>query len=187
MEAVFVAGSRAVSRLTPEVRRRLDNIVEKNFFVFVGDANGVDKAVQRYLADRQYRNVIVYCMEACRNNVGHWPTRSQAAEAATKRDRHYYGIKDAAMAKDSTLGLMLWDGASKGTLANIVNLLNQNKKVALYLSPVKRFFNLHNVNDFDEALNANGINDISRFFRSMGVQEPASHRLPLVAGSTATH
>lgn len=180
MESVFVAGSRALSRLSPDVRKRLDNIVDKNLFIIVGDANGADKAVQKYLADRQYQNVIVYCMVACRNNVGQWPTRSHAAEPAAKHDRHYYGIKDAAMANDSTYGLMLWDGTSKGTLANTVNLLNSNKKVVLYLSPLKRFFNLHNVGDLRQALNANGISDIPRFFRAIGIEQPAQD-LPFLA------
>lgn len=62
MHSVFVAGSRALSRLNAQVKERLDNIVKQNFAVLVGDANGADKAVQRYLAERGYRNVVVYCM-----------------------------------------------------------------------------------------------------------------------------
>jgi hypothetical protein len=46
----------------------------------VGDANGADKAVQRHLAEKGYRNVIAHCMAAnCRNNVGGWPIREIAA------------------------------------------------------------------------------------------------------------
>jgi hypothetical protein len=37
-------------------------------------------------------------------------------EAAPADDRHYYGIKDRAMAKDASCGFMPWDGVSKGTL-----------------------------------------------------------------------
>jgi hypothetical protein len=50
--AVFVAGSRQISRLPAEVRSRLDTMIEKGFQILVGDANGADKAVQRYLADK---------------------------------------------------------------------------------------------------------------------------------------
>ena len=70
MDSVFVAGSRALSKLNAQVKERLDNILRKEFTVLVGDANGADKAVQGYLAERRYRHVFVYCMEVCRNNVG---------------------------------------------------------------------------------------------------------------------
>ena len=46
---VFVAGSRQISRLPAEVTSRLDTMIEKGFQILVGDANGADKAVQRYL------------------------------------------------------------------------------------------------------------------------------------------
>lgn len=48
MTKVFIAGSRQLSRLNAEVKRRIDTMIEKGFTVLVGDANGADKAVQRY-------------------------------------------------------------------------------------------------------------------------------------------
>jgi hypothetical protein len=36
MQSVFVAGSRALSRLNAQVKERLDNIVKQNFTVLVG-------------------------------------------------------------------------------------------------------------------------------------------------------
>jgi len=185
VHSVFVAGSRALSRLNPEIRKRLDNIVDQNFSVLVGDANGADKAVQKYLAERRFPHVIVYCMESCRNNLGEWPVRSHTAERDVKRDRYYYGIKDAAMAKDATCGFMLWDGISKGTLSNAINLLDSDKKVVLYLSPKKQFFNLHNFADLDKALNANGITDVARFLESMGLRGAASKKLSFDAAGLA--
>jgi hypothetical protein len=178
MHSVFVAGSRTLSRLNPQIKERLDNIIDRNLAVLIGDANGADKAIQRYLAKREYGRVTVYCMEICRNNVGEWPIRSHEAEPGTKRDRYYYAIKDAAMAKNATCGFMLWDGLSKGTLANTINLLNADKKVVLYISPRKKFFNLHTLQDFHQALRANGIGDVFRLMASMGIKEAASERLP---------
>jgi hypothetical protein len=46
---VFIGGSRHITRLEAVGRRRLDRIVEKGLPVVIGDANGADKAVQRYL------------------------------------------------------------------------------------------------------------------------------------------
>ena len=81
----------------------------------VGDANGADKAIQRYLADRSYPNALVHCMkDHCRNTVGNWPTREVAAPRGA-RGFDYYSLKDRAMAETAEYGLMLWDGKSKGT------------------------------------------------------------------------
>ena len=87
---VFIAGSRRLSRLNNDVKRRIDNIVDKGFPVIVGDANGVDKAVQQYLSSRNYTNVVVFCMEGgCRNNVGAWPMRTIRAADPGRRDIAY--------------------------------------------------------------------------------------------------
>jgi hypothetical protein len=171
MKSVFVAGSRALSKLNAQVRERLDNIMQQNLAVFVGDANGADKAVQQYLAKSHYQNVVVYAMESCRNNLGAWPTRLHAGKEGARRDRHYYGIKDKAMAEDASCGFMLWDGASKGTLTNIVNLLNTKKKALLYLSPKKTFLTLNSFADLERALQANGIDNIAGLLSSLGMPE----------------
>ena len=73
MTKVFIGGSRKIGRLGPEVRQRLDRIIEKKIQVLIGDANGADKAVQMYLRSRGYYRVQVFCMDGvCRNNVGGW-------------------------------------------------------------------------------------------------------------------
>ena len=77
------------------------------------------------------------------------------------------------MAKDASWGFMLWDGESKGTLANVVNLLNARKKVLLYLSPKKVFFKLRVFENLLEALHANGIGNVPAFLASIGIREPA--------------
>jgi hypothetical protein len=174
---VFIAGSRAISRLNSEIRERLDNMIRQNFTILVGDANGADKAMQQYLHQGGYREVLVYCMETCRNNVGNWPTRPHTAKPSTKRDRHYYGIKDAAMAEDATCGFMLWDGESKGTLTNVINLLNAHKKCLLYLDTKKVFFKLLVPDDFYQALHASGIENVTAFLTSIGIKEPASSEM----------
>ncbi|MGH9387438.1 MAG: hypothetical protein ACRD2N_24500 [Vicinamibacterales bacterium] len=60
---VFVAGSRQISRLPAEVRARLDTVIEKGFQILVGDANGADKAVQRYLAAPSKRFLTIRALE----------------------------------------------------------------------------------------------------------------------------
>lgn len=139
MTTVFVGGSRHASRLSINVRGRLDKIMEKRFPIVIGDANGADKAVQRYLHSKHYRNVEVFCSEGiCRNNIGNWRTRN-IPTGTRQRNAQYYSAKDRVMAQEATVGLMIWDGKSVGTLLNVFRLLGLQKKSVIYNVPEKRF------------------------------------------------
>jgi len=152
--SVFIGGSRHVARLTKDLRERLDNIIAKHFNVIVGDANGADKAVQGYFARMNYDSVTVYCMAGnCRNNLGGWPIRSITA-APGARGFDYYAAKDRVMAVDADYGLMLWDGSSRGTLTNVVDLVNRGKPVVVYVSGSKSFTTLREPRQLSEWLQA---------------------------------
>ena len=155
---VFVAGSRQISRLPSEVSSRLDTMIEKGFQILVGDANGADKAVQRYLAERSYQNVVVHCMkDHCRNNAGNWLIREIDAPRGA-RGFDYYSLKDRAMAEAAEYGLMLWDGKSKGTVNNVVNLSRDHKPVVVYVAPTKQFRTIKTFEDL-KGLLAQGDSD----------------------------
>ncbi|MCE2433239.1 MAG: hypothetical protein J4F29_10015 [Candidatus Latescibacteria bacterium] len=135
MTTVFIGGSRRITRLNDTIRYTADNIMRQRFAIVIGDANGADKAVQSYLAEKAYRDVIVYCMgDHCRNNVGSWPVEQIYADNQLK-DFAYYTTKDAKMAQVASYGFMVWDGKSKGTLNNILNLLDLQKNILVYFSP----------------------------------------------------
>ena len=152
MVKVFIGGSRRVSRLNPKIRRRLDRIIGKGFEVLVGDANGADKAVQRHFKERGYSNVHVFCMSGrCRNNLGNWPSEEVTAPEGVT-GRNFYAIKDRVMTDRSTIGFMLWDGESTGTLANVLRLLDQNKTVVVYHSKSRESLTLKNAQDLDALL-----------------------------------
>lgn len=180
MHSVFIAGSRALSKLNAQIKERLDNIVKQDLTVLVGDANGADKAVQRHLAERGYQHVVVYCMEVCRNNLGNWPTHPHTAELGVRHGRQYYGIKDLAMAKDASCGFMIWDGKSKGTLTNVISLVNAQKKVLLYSAPRKHFFTVRTPRDLTHALSASGIKDVAGFLASLGTRSSESEHLHFI-------
>lgn len=135
---VFIGGSRAVSKLNPVITARLDDLVRRHCAILIGDANGADKAVQQYLAEHRYLNVEVFCTENCRNNLGAWPIR-RIASPNSKKDFSYYAAKDFAMAGEAGCGLMLWDGKSKGTLQNLLNLIAAGKRTLVYFAPSKEF------------------------------------------------
>jgi hypothetical protein len=152
MKKVFIGGSRRISRLNDLLRKRLDQIIDKNLQVLLGDANGADKAVQTYLDRREYRNVRVFCSAGdCRNNLGSWEVRS-VTPPHSRRDFEFFTAKDAAMAKEADVGLMLWDGESSGTIVNAARLVATGKPVVMYLAQEKRFLTLKSDSDLETLL-----------------------------------
>jgi hypothetical protein len=162
---VFVAGSRAITRLPPEVRSRIDTMAEKQFTVLVGDANGADKAFQKYLADRAYPNVIVHFMKGrCRNNLGSWPAQEISAPRGA-RGFDFYAVKDVVMAEAADYGLMLWDGVSRGTLNNVVNLARRNKPVVMYIEPTKSVETIRSVEEVRSLIPSKSADDLGIFLK----------------------
>jgi hypothetical protein len=163
MTTVFIGGSRSLTRLNDIIRTRVDNIMRQQFTVILGDANGADKAIQSYLAAKGYLHVIIYCMDdRCRNNLGNWPTQRILADHQ-KKDFAYYATKDAEMARTASYGFMLWDGKSKGTLNNVLNLLRQQKKVVVYFSPDQSCSTLRSVEELVILLRKCHIDDRQKF------------------------
>lgn len=152
MTTVFLSGSRKINRLNDVIRTRIQNIVDQGFVVVVGDANGADKAMQAFLAEKDYSNVFVYCAgTTCRNNIGEWRTESVEVDPKLK-GRAFYTQKDKAMAAKADFGLVLWDGKSEGSIANVLELLKNGKKAVVYFSPKKQFINIKTSGDADALL-----------------------------------
>lgn len=147
MTTVFIGGSRDVSRFNDVIRARLQAILDAGLHVFLGDANGADKAAQHWFTERSYRQVIVFHSGSSpRNNLGNWETRTIVPKSK-KKDFLYHTAKDLAMAEQADYGFMLWDSLSKGTLNNILNLLERGKKVVVYFSPAKECLTLRQIAD----------------------------------------
>lgn len=135
MNTVFVGGSRHVSRLPPQVKERLNNIIEGGHRVVVGDANGADKAVQKHLVDADYDAVTVFCSgPSPRNNLGDWKIHSVVPPKSVKGFQ-FYAAKDREMAREADFGLMIWDGKSPGTVLNVLRLVQAGKKAVLINLP----------------------------------------------------
>ena len=149
---IFIAGPRAISKLDEAVKNRLYGIYKHNYTVLVGDANGVDKAVQQYFLNLKYSDIIVYASNGkARNNLGHWQVESVSVPPDVT-GFNFYVAKDNAMADCADYGFMIWNGKSKGTLNNIISLLNGDKKVLVFFDPRKSFFNIGNFEDLEELL-----------------------------------
>ena len=145
MTNVFLGGSRNISKLNKAVKERIKNIINKQFTILIGDADGADKAFQLFLKVNNYNNVLVYCSgNSCRNNLADWETVNIGEDSKIK-NISFYMIKDGEMANNADYGFMLWDGKSAGTLNNVINLLSKQKTTLLYFSPHKKFYSISNV------------------------------------------
>jgi hypothetical protein len=144
---VFIGGSRRISKIAPELLPRLRNIVNAGGIILIGDANGSDKLIQECLMQWQYDKVIVFAAgDKYRNNLGNWQTKYVDCDT-NKKDFYFYACKDLAMSLEADYGLMLWDGKSKGTINNALNLIRNHKKVLLYLAKSREFKSISILDD----------------------------------------
>jgi probable addiction module antidote protein len=145
LNTIFIGGSRHVSRLPSEVKKRLDNVVASGHRVIVGDANGADKAVQKHFHDIHYDKVTVFCSGATpRNNLGRWLTHQVDAPKNAKGFQ-FYAAKDREMAREADFGLMIWDGKSPGTVLNVLRLAVAGKIAVLFNVPDRDVVNIKSV------------------------------------------
>ena len=123
---VFISGSISIKTLPQIAKEKLNKIISQGLTVIIGDANGIDSLVQSYLAEQKYSDVIIYHAGSnIRNNIGNWPTISVPTQNLT--GRALYTLKDKKMALDADFGMMIWDGKSKGTQANIQEMTKFGK------------------------------------------------------------
>jgi hypothetical protein len=162
MSIVFIGGSRKIIHLPKEVKEKIDDLMNTDGTIYIGDENGTDKRIQKYLAEKGYEKVVIFYIESlCRNNIGKWETR-EINKIKKKKDFEYYAIKDLTMLLESDYGLMIWDGISKGTLRNIIYLVSNNKQVFVYVSPEKSMYELNTHKDLDIFLFKADKNNISK-------------------------
>ena len=134
---IFIGGSKMLKALSPCMTKALDIVCEKGYEVLIGDCFGADRLVQEYLAERGYKQVIVFASGGrVRNNVGDYPIAFVPAEGLTGFD--FYRAKDKAMAYAADHALMFWDGVSKGTKCNIEDMVRQEKFTAVLIFSKKK-------------------------------------------------
>lgn len=139
-----------IKNINKSVIGRIENIVQENFTILIGDANGVDSSVQQILANIKYKNVKVYCTgNRPRNNIGKWDSMPVYSDHKPKT-RLYFTAKDIKMATDCDFGLMVWDSKSTGTLSNVYELLKNKKTSVVFVNKLKQFFNVSNSTEFEK-------------------------------------
>ena len=149
---IFIAGTKSLQKLDTPVLQRMMSIYQKGYCVLVGDCCGVDSSVQKFYSGLGYDNVVVYASNGkARNNIGNWQIRNVPVPSYF-RGFDFYKQKDIAMANDADYGFMIWDGESRGTLNNTINLVSQNKRVLVYFSPQKKMVVINSFDDLNSLL-----------------------------------
>lgn len=131
-QKVFLSGTRKVERLPGEITSLIEKLIylEANFLV--GDAPGSDRAFQSHLAHLNETKVTVFSSAPyLRNNLGKWPFH-MVDSGLKSRTNAMHAAKDRMMTDLCDLGIMIWDGQSAGTLANLIDVVTQEKPAYLY-------------------------------------------------------
>jgi hypothetical protein len=150
MNKIFISGSMRIKRIDKKVEERIDNIINSNFPILLGDAEGVDTSVQELVKSKGYNNVIIYCSgEHVRNNIGRWKVKKINTDYK-ENSRLFFTAKDIKMAKECDYGLMVWDSKSTGTLNNVYELLSLGKKSLVFVNKIKEFVRVTSFAEFEK-------------------------------------
>ena len=189
MAKVFIGGSRDIPALPALAVRRLANVVDRGHSVLVGDADGIDRAVQVHLRDIGHRDVTVFHAEGrCRNNLGDWPGVA-ISPPASARGYAFHAAKDREMAAAADHGLMIWDGRSNGTALNVLRLVRAGKSSVMIDAAAGRVMNFLSADDW-ECFVDGATPAFVAALRSRATREewdgPAPETLPDLFGGPAT-
>ena len=150
--SLFVSGSSKTQdkasgyyrrKLPREVRKELKKAIENGDEIIVGDAPGIDRQVQNFLAKRTYPNVSVYGPDStprykAPNNANeHWkynPTYDPTKSKHEKGSKEWLADKDIAMTNASSRGLaVVLDNGANATRNNVKRLREQGKDAVVYM------------------------------------------------------
>ncbi len=120
--------------LPEPIKKEIDGYIRDKKKIIVGDAPGLDTAVQEYLADQGYKKVVVYGTDHTRANKGKWKEKVVDGTGYEEGSKEWHALKDKAMQDDSMEGLavILEKGGASATRKNVEALVKQNKKVKIY-------------------------------------------------------
>lgn len=121
-------------KLPKPIQNEIDGYIRDKKKIIVGDAPGLDTAVQNYLADKGYRKVVVYGTDKTRQNSGKWREKIVKGDGYEPNSSEWHALKDKAMQDDAYEGLavILEKGGASATRKNVEELVRQNKKVKIY-------------------------------------------------------
>lgn len=141
---VFISGSsKTQSKDSPYYRKdlpssvkiTLDSYISDNAKIVIGDAPGIDRQVQDYLASKQYKNVEIYSPGKQTRYLADSTWTSHLIDSSYEEgSKEWLAAKDVVMESVSTEGLaiVLPNGGASATRKNVDRLIANNKDVSIY-------------------------------------------------------
>ena len=141
MKRVFISGSISIKALPDKVIESINKIEQQKFAILVGDAKGIDTLIQKKSENDHYDNVSICSIyEVPRNLLSNTFKICQVeCDSSIKSERKRQTFKDSYMTRNSDYSLVVWDGKSKGSYANIVRSLESGQAIKIYLDTEARF------------------------------------------------
>ncbi len=135
MKKIFISGSISLKKLDFKILASLDKIILKKYKVLVGDAFGIDSAIQEYLNQKQYFDVEVHSIYSQPRNIisSSFKTIKVDFDETLKSEREKQTFKDVFMTKNSDTSFVIWDGKSTGSFQNILRAINEKKEIIVFL------------------------------------------------------
>lgn len=148
MKKVFISGSISIKKLPIEVINSIKKIIENKIQILVGDADGIDTLIQDFCLNENYTNLTVYSISAIPRYKAsnEFKFKHIFPDEEIKKERARQQEKDKAMTLDSEFSFVVWDGKSKGSYANLIRALENNKKIKIYDNTAKYFFEPSKIN-----------------------------------------
>lgn len=133
---VFISGSINIESLPMKIISSLELMMKNNLKILVGDASGIDSAIQNYFRNKEYFNVSIYTIydKPRHQKSKNFLVNTIILNEDSTKEREKQSKKDEAMTNDSDFSLVIWDGKSKGSYQNILRSIEQNKPVKVFLS-----------------------------------------------------
>jgi hypothetical protein len=156
MAMIFLGGSRDILELPIPAIERIGAIVSAEHGVLIGDAPGADAEIQSLLAGYNYKHVGVFHAEAePRNNLGDWAAYHISPPDGAEGFA-IHAEKDREMARRADFGMMIWDGASRGTCLNVLRLVVIGNPCVVYDTMRGIVATVHNTVDWRAMLHHAG-------------------------------
>lgn len=133
-KTIFLGGSKIINTLPDRIIEEIIDYMNQGHNILIGDCMGADLQMQKVLEENNYKKVVVYYSgDRPRINLGNWKTKHVSSNKYLS-DYERQKLKDNQMAIDCDFGYMLLNGQTKGTMANIIELVKLGKpcKVTLY-------------------------------------------------------
>lgn len=146
---IFIGGSKTAKINTGIIVDKLKNVIRNEAEFMIGDCCGADTAMQNFLAGMKYSRVTVFTAhQKAKYNAGYW--QEFMVDSTTEKSFYAHRKKDATMAEAADAGFMIWDGKSKGTFLNIIDLLGYGKPVEVYFTETQNFVTLHTAKELSD-------------------------------------